>query len=352
MTLILSNEEVASLLAMDELIPALEAAYRELAAGRGANGPRADIATPTRHGKDGFYSLKSMTGVVPAFAKGAIRLNSDILGFPESGGVKRREKIPAAPGGRYVGLVLLFSTDDGAPLMICPDAAMQRFRVGATSAIAAKHMARKDSGRVAILGSSGQAGAQLLGLDAVLRLREVRVFSPDPSHRERFARDMSRALAKPVEPCGSAAAACAGADIVACATNSLGPVFFKDWIEPGMFVTGIRAGATEIERDAWASFDRLAIFNDTDQNFSLRTHGIKLGGDGGAALPPGLPTLADLITGKAVGRAHDGEATCFLNNLGMGYQFAAAGHVVYEKARTQGVGRELPTDWFTESEPP
>jgi hypothetical protein len=37
-----------------------------------------------------------------------------------------------------------------------------------------------------------------------------------------------------------------------------------------------------------------------------------------------------------------------MNNLGLGYQFAAAGSVVYRKAKQQGVGQELPTDWFTE----
>jgi hypothetical protein len=40
--------------------------------------------------------------------------------------------------------------------------------------------------------------------------------------------------------------------------------------------------------------------------------------------------------------------TAFINNLGMGYQFAAAGAVVYRKAREQGLGHELPTEWFTE----
>jgi hypothetical protein len=35
----------------------------------------------------------------------------------------------------------------------------------------------------------------------------------------------------------------------------------------------------------------------------------------------------------------------------MGYQFVVAGHVVYEKARALGLGHELPTEWFTESEP-
>jgi hypothetical protein len=41
--------------------------------------------------------------------------------------------------------------------------------------------------------------------------------------------------------------------------------------------------------------------------------------------------------------------TAFFNNLGMGYQFAAAGKVVHDKARELGLGHELPTDWFTET---
>jgi hypothetical protein len=42
------------------------------------------------------------------------------------------------------------------------------------------------------------------------------------------------------------------------------------------------------------------------------------------------------------------RVTCFLNNLGQGYQFAAAGSVVYRKAKESGLGHDLPTDWFTE----
>jgi hypothetical protein len=44
------------------------------------------------------------------------------------------------------------------------------------------------------------------------------------------------------------------------------------------------------------------------------------------------------------------ETTCFVNNLGMGYQFAATGALVYQKARAAGLGRELPTEWFTENQ--
>ena len=56
-----------------------------------------------------------------------------------------------------------------------------------------------------------------------------------------------------------------------------------------------------------------------------------------------------MITGKVPGRANAQEATCFLNNIGIGLQFAAVGAAVYTEAKSKGIGRELPTDWFLES---
>jgi alanine dehydrogenase len=348
MTLLLSNEEIERILDMRELIPALEDSYIELIEGRGANGPRGDLTTPTELRADGLYALKTQGGVLPKLGVGAVRINSDILVFPEIGGSRRREKLPAADG-RYVGLVLLFSTTDGAPLLICPDAVMQRMRVGATCAIAAKHLAPRNVRRAAIIGSSGQAEAQLLGLDALYPLEDIRVFSPDREHRERFARAMGGKIGKPVRACESGVEACRGAEIVACATNALAPVFFKDWLARGMHVSSISSSAAEIERAAWSAFDRIAVFNRADYVLAIATHGLKRADSDGPKLPPDLPTLPEIVTGRAPGRTRADETTCFLNNLGMGYQFAATGHVVYRKARALGLGRELPTDWFTET---
>jgi ornithine cyclodeaminase/alanine dehydrogenase-like protein (mu-crystallin family) len=55
-----------------------------------------------------------------------------------------------------------------------------------------------------------------------------------------------------------------------------------------------------------------------------------------------------VIAGQAPVRGADSEVTCFINNLGLGYQFAAAGAVVYRNAKAAGLGHELPTDWFTQ----
>jgi alanine dehydrogenase len=58
--------------------------------------------------------------------------------------------------------------------------------------------------------------------------------------------------------------------------------------------------------------------------------------------------LPELIVGRVEGRKSDNEVTCFINNLGLGYQFAAAGSLLIRKAKESGLGHELPTEWFTE----
>jgi ornithine cyclodeaminase/alanine dehydrogenase-like protein (mu-crystallin family) len=59
------------------------------------------------------------------------------------------------------------------------------------------------------------------------------------------------------------------------------------------------------------------------------------------------PTLAELLLGRAQGRQNPHEVTLFLNYAGIGYQFAATGHVIHRRARALGLGREIDTNWLT-----
>src|SRR6266481_7556541 len=128
MTLILSNQDVETLLTMRDCIEVLEEVYVELSEGRGVNRCRSDCLVPSTR-DDALYSLKSMDGVIPKLGIGAVRIDSDIVTWPTQGNNMRRVKVPAAPNGRYVGLVLLFSSETGEPLAILPDGVMQRIRV-------------------------------------------------------------------------------------------------------------------------------------------------------------------------------------------------------------------------------
>src|SRR5579862_1722529 len=230
MTLILSNDDVGKLITMPDCIAVLEEAYVELAEGRGVSRTRSDSITPTSGRADALYSLKSMDGVIPKLGVGAVRINSDIVTWPKKGNNIRREKVPAAPGNRYVGLVLLFSTENGEPLAIFPDGAMQRMRVGAANGLGAKYLARKNAATVGLLGSGWQAGAQLMAACAVRDIAAIRCFSPNADSRDAFAREMSATLGMEVLPAATPEEAIDDADIVMCATNTVDPIFFQRWI--------------------------------------------------------------------------------------------------------------------------
>jgi alanine dehydrogenase len=353
MTLILSNDDVEKVLSMRECIEVLEDVYVELSEGRGVNRVRSDCLVPSGR-KDALYSLKSMDGVIPKLGIGAVRIDSDIVTWPKQGNTVRRVKVPAAANERYVGLVLLFSSETGEPLAILPDGVMQRTRVGATNGLGIKYLARKDARSVAILGSGWQAGAQLMAVCAVRHIETIRCFSPNSDHCQAFAASMSPVLGIEIVPVTQPEDAIASADIVLCATNSVDNIFFARWIEPGMHLSSIKL--PEIELSAIKRADRLVIHTHDAKPLHVVSKDIAVPEsepNKGWALGAGIdfdktPVLADLIVGKVAGRASEREVTCFLNNLGMGYQFAAAGAIVYRKAKESGLGHELPTDWFTQ----
>ncbi len=355
MTLILSNDDVERLLAMPDCIEALETAYLDLAEGRGVSRQRSDCVTPTTWSEDAVYGLKSMDGVVPALGVGAIRINSDIITNPLVGNSRRRVKVPAAPNNRYVGLVLLFSTHNGEPLAIFPDGVLQHIRVGATNGLGVKYMSRENARSIGILGSGWQAETQLTAACAVRQIETIRCFSPNPENREAFCARMSETLGIPVTPAAQPEDAITGADIVLCASNSLDPIFFERWIEPGMHLSSIKK--PEIEPAAILASRRIVVHtHDTEpmlvvaKNAKFREASKEAGWNAARKLDfKSFPTLPDLIAGRTIGRESDEEVTCFLNNLGLGYQFAAAGSVIYKRAKEQGAGHELPTDWFTET---
>ena len=238
--LILSNEDAQKLLTMGDCIAALEQVYRDMAAGRAANATRSDAVTQTAR-ENTVYSLKMMGGVVQSTGVGVVRINSDILSFAN----KRQVKLPLAPGNRYTGLVLLFKVETGEPLAIFPDGILQRMRVGATSALAARYLARADANTVAVIGAGWQAGGHVMAIAALReldgsRLDEIRCYSPTPEKREAFCREMGETAGIRVRAAASPEAAVRGAGIVLCATNASQHVFVNRWVEPGMHVGTIR----------------------------------------------------------------------------------------------------------------
>jgi alanine dehydrogenase len=362
--MILNNEEVTTVLSMENCLRHLEVAYNELAEGVAVNRPRSDLYLPSAT-SGGVYCFKTMEGGLTREKVVALRLNSDVIKWEEKGGRIIKEKVPAAPGNKWVGLVLLFSAETGEPLAIFPDGIIQGIRVAASSALAARLLAREDTAVVGILGSGWQARAHAKAMCAVRDIKRILVHSPTQANRENFAAEIEKELAVSVKPLGSGEAVADAADILVAATNSVSRVVPPEWLKPGMHVTCVKI--TELGEETLAKVDRLVIhtrkwapdnyitgFNDdrveAHDPIDLLTEGAK-----GTSFVPrqpfwlGAPELKDVLAGKLPGRQSPAEITCFNNNIGLGIQFAALGKAVFDEAKAKGLGREIPTDWFLET---
>jgi len=352
---VLSNDDVERLLTMPECIGVLEEMYRDYADGRALHVPRIDSLSPSAD-PDAYYAFKQMGGAWPRRRLQALRINSDVITHPTVAGAPRRVKQPKA-NGRWVGLVFLFSTDTGALLAVVPDGVMQRLRVGAASGIALKHLAREDARTLAIVGSGWQAGGQLMAALATRPFQEVRVFSPRAERREAFvAEARARHPRVDIRSVETADACVDRADVIMAATSSMVRVLEPAWLTPGVHVSSVKA--QEVDQAVLDACDRVVVHSRAQpkqsDNIMAGTPNVPVGHDRGWWNAPGsrfadYPDLAQLVVGKTPGRRDAGEITCFVNNVGIGLQFAAVGALVLDKAQRAGVGHELPDDWFSET---
>jgi ornithine cyclodeaminase/alanine dehydrogenase-like protein (mu-crystallin family) len=338
-TLLLDNDDVRAVLRMRDCVDALRASFADLAAGEAVDRPRSHTYTDLGGGR--HYLFKSMDGALPRLGVHAVRLSSDLTHEHDG----RRDKIPAAPGGRYVGLVGLFDQATLVPVALVHDGYLQRMRVGATSALAVDLLARRDARVAGVIGAGWQAGAQIEGLRAVRDLGEVRVYAPTRPKLEAFCGEHGAV------PAASAREAIAGADVVALATNAHEPVLDGGWLEAGQHVGSVQV--REVDRRTLDRADLIVERSEVQPTFHFADgHRPVEAGEVAGPDAARTVTLAEVVAGRA-GRTSEEQLTLFTGgSAGLGTQFAAVAHAVFLAARDAGVGRELPTEWFTQEEKP
>lgn len=361
--LFIHNDVVQRVLSMADCIRIQESAFKALEGGGAIHRPRIDLYAPAER-TDGYYRWGTMEGWWDGIF--AIRMKSDVITWPQSGGGAWTEEKYCIEPGTFCGLVMLFSSRNGEPLAIINDGVLQHMRVGGGAGIGVKHLARRDAATIGMLGSGGMARTFLEAFCTVRSVKSCKVFSPTRENRDRFAVEMADRLGIDVTPVASAREAVKGVDILSTATDSMTPTFEADWLEPGMHVAMLGPG--EISPDVEARCDvkirqgvgglklpeseriraevgmsPVAWIAGTPEETSRlprKTPGSGFGGE--------YPDFCDLIYGRANGRTSDKQITYYHNMGNQGLQFAAVGGLVFQKARDQGLGRSLPTSWFVQ----
>jgi ornithine cyclodeaminase len=156
---------------------------------------------------------------------------------------------------------VLSNVHNGYPVFVAEMTLLTALRTAATSAFAARVLARPDSSVMALIGTGSQAEFQAIAFREVLGISRLRIFDTDPDAMAKLVRNLTP-LGFEIEVCGSAAEAARGADIVTtCTADKTNAMVLRDEdVEPGTHLNAIGGdcpGKTELDP---AILDRAAVF--------------------------------------------------------------------------------------------
>ncbi len=319
--LYLSRADVEGLaLGMAEAVDAIDAAFRAKGRGAAVMPPKASL-----HGEAGAF-CQVMAAALP-----------DGLGakwvclFPAN----LQRGLPTLHG-----LLVLSDPATGVPRAVMDAATVTALRTGASAALAARYLGRRDTDCIGVLGCGVQGRSSVRALAAVLpALRTIRCHDLRPEAVAALAGGLRREL-RGVEfrGCDRPAQVCEGAGVVVSAitmSEEVAPPLSAGLLEAGALAVALDYDAAW-SREAMAECDRFVV-DDTAQALATKAAGVRLAG-----IPSRIHAdLGELAAGVKVGRErHDERIFCM--NLGVAIEDVAAGGLAYRRALETGRGRHLP----------
>ena len=344
--LLLTEAHVRSVLPMSDLIAAMESALARFSAGD-VQQPVRTVLQVGRH--------NAFVGLMPAYDPHPPAMGAKIVTV--FGGNADRG-LPT-----HLATIVLLDPETGALQAVMDGRYITEARTAAVSAVSVRHLARPqaavptaravrggvESGvptaggvrgvagasTLAILGTGVQARSHLEAYAGIRTLREVRVWSPKVSSRERFVAETEHT---PVLAAASAEEAVRGADLIVLATSSPAPVLEEAWVIPGSHIVSVGACRPDQREIAPELTSRARLFVDSRAGALAESGDVVLGIAERRFTPDHIAgELGELILGRVRGRRADEEITIF-KSLGMAVEDVAAAELAYRRALERGIG--------------
>ena len=320
--LVLTKEEIESVLTIEDAIGAVENGFKAFNSGRAIVPFPIALEVPDHNG-----DIHIKPGYIKGYGTYTIKIAS---GFYDN---------PKLNLSATHGMLLLFDSKTGFPLCFEVDRCfLTDMRTAAAGAVAARALAKKTVKRVAVIGTGTQARMQIEALSKVRRFDELRVWGRNPEHVMRYVADMKKVLKANIIPAKTSEDAVVGSEIVVTATMTTTPIVKASWIGKGTHITAMGSDSPEkqeLETAVLGKADKIVV-DSLKQCAVLGEvhHALK---DGTMKEKDVYAELGEILLGNKKGREGDREITvCDLT--GIAVQDVVTSQLVYERALKKKIG--------------
>ncbi len=320
MALILTKENVMTVLTMKDCIKVVEQAFLESNKGTAVLPLRTAITPP-----DGLSLY------MPAYLKKMGALACKVVTVYKDN--PNKQNLPVT-----IGKVLLQNPESGEVICIMDGGYLTAVRTGAASGVATKYLARDDKAQVAgIFGAGVQAQMQLVAMCEVRDISKAIVYDISDEAVNNFIEKLSKKLDIEIIRAANADEVLQ-ANIICTATSSPTPIFDGTIVKTGIHINGIGSHTPNARELDTAIIKRSKFIGDSKEAC------LKEAGDFIIPLNDGdideshfYADLGEIIAGDKPGREYNNEITIFKSN-GLAIQDAATAKLVYDKAIKAGIG--------------
>ena len=323
MALVLTRQDVSSIIDMEEVIDTVRAAHADHAAGRANQPTRVTVPLPG-----------TPSSILPMPAA---------VGPTGAAGLKLLSVFPDNPGKGLPLLsatILLVDPDSGRCDAVLEGGLLTAYRTAAASAVATGVLSRQESTTLGLVGAGIEARTHLRAMLATRPIDRVVVWSRNRATAERFASEMQDEPVQ-IDVVDTPEAATRTADILCTLTPSPTPIVHGEWFAPGLHVNAVGTHwIDKRELDTEAIVRSRVVVDSRDAN-ELECGDLMIPVAEGAITTSHFDDeLGELLNDEKPGRTGDTEITMY-QSVGVAIQDVATARMLVSKARAAGVGSEV-----------
>lgn len=324
--ILLSEDQVRSLITMKDVVDACEKTFMGMGTDK--------VVNPTKVNLD-----LGIEGKWPGF-NGSMNAMPAYIGWQNIAGIKWI-------GGWYdnpsknlpflSAMILLAEAETGRFLAAMEGKFITDMRTGAQAAVAYKNFSGKKEITMGLYGAGVQGRTQAAAFAEVCSVKELKVFDINPEAAEKFKAEMNALLPDKITICRTQEEASVGSDVVVSVSHGKDKFIKNEWIKPGAAVFPMGSN-TEASDELLTGVDKIIV-----DHIGQTLHRGALSDvvDRGLLGEKDIyATIGEVVAGKKKGfESPDQRIVCV--PIGTGAMDITTAAVVYQRAKEKGLGTEF-----------